>query len=483
MTYTPIPLESFGGLNLREDTFDVPITEAVSLSNVDVDVPGGIRSRDGSTRLNTSGATPTGTVNVIAPYSSTVVLTASTDTNTHYLTSITSGGAGAALGNIVAASGTPLNLVTLGVGASGATPESTRAYLSTNGVGVMQVWDGTTFAAASGRPLRIAAWEAQARLVQAGFTSTANSPSGSNGSPSTVFFSDAGAPSTYTASNFIHLTPGDGEQIQAVVSWRELLFVFKQSTLFVFYMVSTDSTGGAIFNYRTVELPDRFDGSTYNLACAGDDGVYFVTQYGVYRTAGDTPVKISDKVRAAFKPASAYTVTNLAWANGRLYATYNNNGAVLVWDRVGDYWLIYTLTIGPVAEWGVRAYFGSGSNLHYFVTGLYADNGADFQSSWMSGYSDFGSPEPKVIRQVTGWAALTAALSGAQTGLAYILSTEAGSYAGDVLTASTTAATQYVRKAARGRYFRFMLTSNGAPWSAQRVVYYLRDSRGAGSTV
>jgi hypothetical protein len=69
---------------------------------------------------------------------------------------------------------------------------------------------------------------------------------------STVMFSNAGQPESYTATNFVQLTPGDGESIRGVCNFGNQIFVFKESKFFVFTGPSTNSAGQPIFNYRIV---------------------------------------------------------------------------------------------------------------------------------------------------------------------------------------------------------------------------------------
>src|ERR1044072_673525 len=74
------------------------------------------------------------------------------------------------------------------------------------------------------------------RLIATAFgTLTTAGPGGTVTSPSHVYFSNAGQPEVWETDgasgrnrNFIVLTPGDGEQIMAAVSWRELVFIFKE---------------------------------------------------------------------------------------------------------------------------------------------------------------------------------------------------------------------------------------------------------------
>src|SRR5262245_19164836 len=78
------------------------------------------------------------------------------------------------------------------------------------------------------------------RLIATAYgTQPSAGPGGTQSTPSRVHFSNAGQPEEWEESgaagppqlgrNYIDLTPGDGEYIVAAVTWRELVFIFKQT--------------------------------------------------------------------------------------------------------------------------------------------------------------------------------------------------------------------------------------------------------------
>jgi hypothetical protein len=125
-------------------------------------------------------------------------------------------------------------------------------------------------------------------------------------------FSDAGAPETYSANNYVHLIPGDGEEIIGVCTFGNQLFVFKESKIFVFYGTATDSTGNPVFNYRTVVVGLYWrlhDYITGNWLRPSPDGVYFARQVtaSTRRMAGH-PVKVTSAVESrCFQAATGYS--------------------------------------------------------------------------------------------------------------------------------------------------------------------------------
>nr|PZN13623.1 MAG: hypothetical protein DIU75_22525 [Mycolicibacterium hassiacum] len=180
---------------------------------------------------------------------------------------------------------------------------------------------GTTHTPTSGRGWFVAVQPNDNRLIQAGFEDAASSPTGADGSPSTVFFSDPGAPDTYSQYSFVTLAPGDGEEITGVCTWRGLVFVFKETKFAVFYGNSVDETGTTVFNYRMVDLPYRIrrPGNAGELvATAGDDGVYISTEFGILKSTGGVPQDVYGPLRE--HGAMTYSnVMGVSWALGRLY--------------------------------------------------------------------------------------------------------------------------------------------------------------------
>ena len=92
--------------------------------------------------------------------------------------------------------------------------------------------------------------------------------------------------------NYIDLTPGDGEQIIAAVTWRELVFLFKQTKFFVLWGEGTGTDGNPTFHVR--QVVNNVGLASPQAVAVGRDGVYFANRRGVYRTNGSDPVLLSD---------------------------------------------------------------------------------------------------------------------------------------------------------------------------------------------
>lgn len=381
MATTPFPVETFGGLDLVSNPNNLA-GNAVDLLDVDFPSAGVIRSRPGLTQLGSSSPSSTG---YQAIYPTTLlggcfILVRTNGTN-NPIDLVGPGGYGN-VGTFTSGAGAvPVSFASLG------TPSSSLVYFTIYNYGgspsgyTIGKTDGSTVSTGTGKPRFVATWPTSNRLVQGCYRIAADSPSGANGSESTVFFSDPGAPDTYTANNFVTLRPGDGEVIVSIVAWRELLFVFKQSSVFVFYGESTDGDGNPVFNYRRVDLPTPIQLPTAPTAyappaCAGPDGVFYGTRAGVYALAGSTPERISSPIDPVFRSDTSVSSSVrsdprfnpvLSIAGNRLFATYVTISAgarTLVFNFLTKQWSLWTVPGGYVyASWPVL----SGSTASTYV--------------------------------------------------------------------------------------------------------------------
>jgi hypothetical protein len=117
---------------------------------------------------------------------------------------------------------------------------------------------------------------------------------------SSVNFSDAGDPETFTATNFVDLDPGDGEPITGVASYQDFVMVFKSQKFYVFYGEGTDQVGEPIFEYRKVTgIGCDVDGAV----AADHTGVYFLNlkHGGIFKTTGGPARPITDNVAQLFR--------------------------------------------------------------------------------------------------------------------------------------------------------------------------------------
>lgn len=497
-----VEVAQFGGLNLRDDPQEIGWQGAIDLLNVERDQLGRLRQRNGHTLFSDSGD----------PLS---VHAAHQSAGTDYLLTYTTTGSGGTTQILltrvdVAGTKTAYTAWTVGLWAQPTavvqfgTPTSELTFIASAAFGgnnaTLRKFDGSSVAKSTGDPRFVAVTPIDNRLVQAGFTAAAGSPTGANGSRSTVFFSDAGAPETYGANNYVHLTPGDGEQILAMATWGTYLFVFKESKFFVFYGTSTDGSGNPVFEYRRVDLAsplsdeDYADNSLHRLAVAGESGLYFATRDGIYQTTGGGPQRISGPVDPIFRQEAlphfndVGRLTGLSFADDRLFASYahTNNSAesMLVWNPRTDIWLRWRLHGTSVVPWNGTLYHSS-----HLLGGTYAtspaansnaattDAGTAIDSRYVTGFSDLGSPGiEKILRELridgTGTIGVSAAINDSAT-------TDTAA----TITLGTSPAVaqgrhRYSRRA-RNIAVRFDDVS-GAPWSVYRFLAEFQGERPPG---
>jgi hypothetical protein len=288
LAYQPFTIEAFGSLNLRADPLELGSSGATDLLNVDFDRPGSVRTRPGSTKLNSSAFTA-GTVQRVFEWPETrAPLRYSLSGTTVTIDVLDSGGTDSVFTTWTGAGvgGTYFGHAFIGTAttkymfiAQQIVPGHRRVVRRVDSLG--------TNAASVGSCFCIAAW--QERLILANIETA---PAGAVTGDSVVFFSGAGTPETFSATDFIRPGLNDGEPITALVAWHELLFIFKQTRMFIVYGTSVASDGSAVFNSGPSTCPP---GSTGHVAAgefpvvAGPDAVYMALADGIYVSTGGPP--------------------------------------------------------------------------------------------------------------------------------------------------------------------------------------------------
>lgn len=410
----------FGGLNLRDDPQEVGPDAAIDVNNVDLLDGGRFSTRDGYTQWTTGSA------------ESTVVQFLARDRTTATPRLIGSVGADLVVwdddGSVFA------RQAAVSAGGYGAVSAASVSGASNRGVyipvidGQVWKWDGAVFS----DPLigsswsQVAAWKD--RLVQAG-------------SRDFLRFSDPDdidTEATY-AANTIAVGKGDGESIVGMRVWRELLFAFKSSKFYVFYDVSTDTTGGAIFNYRAVETGVGlwgkravetgaiFPANTLNTnpSVAASDALYFLGRDGIYRTTGGPPELISRQLdplflggadlvlqpetRAYMEEFGSLIITSISTTTGYRQIVYN---------RATNSFTVYDLPAGPLCRQEFTAgtrelMFGGSTTKHIYrhSSAQTTDAGAAIAWRYQSGWYDLGSPNSKRVGPLSAWGSGTVTAS------------------------------------------------------------------------
>lgn len=386
---TPYPIQSFGGLNITDDPMDVGALAATAMSNVALDTPGLLRTRDG---YHQTATTTTAANNLYLHYAEpTAYLISDSATKLEAFTF-----AGTAIASVAC---TGLHAIT-----TYGSPGAPVAYAIGRNDSTLRKFNGTAWSTVGGTApttgAGIAVMTASNRLVIAG--------------GDRVSFSDAGAPETYGVNNWVDLTPGDGEFIAGACSWQGLVFVWKQSKFFVFYSTSVDADGLPIFNYRTVEgtglTPEAF-----RSVLSTPQGVYYISSSGIHLTQGGASTLVSQALSPLFGGGRSSamqlgTAVNLAWHRGRLFVVLkplSGDARVFVYYSTANAWAEWDLFDGK----GSGAFCGSShSDAVFFVNGsdsaiydcspaLTTDNGTAITWSYTSGRYPLSDPGRVAITQ------------------------------------------------------------------------------------
>lgn len=463
----PVVIERFGGLDLRGDPGEG--AQAIDLLNVTLE-PGRVRVRDGSEEAVAGlGAQAAGAFPFYRAAGLQLITAHAAEVFAH-----------TAAGVLVASSG-----LLVGVqeqrGVTGAAIGTTTAsffYIhgaTSSGPGEVVRWNGAAWAL-------IATFPAAIRTLT---TSPIDNRLVVGAANSKVSFSDPGAPETYGANNYVHLTPGDGEEINGGAAYNNQVFIFKRSKFFVFYGTSTDSTGNPVFNYRGIEAGVGMANHTPQAVCTGADGVYFLADDGIYRTTGGAPVKVSqaldplfDGTTSTFWQGGTYSVAaglggRLTWLDGNLYAFLPSTGKIFVLDTQLGAWSVWSLsTAYGLTSLPASGTYGdrprllvstAGGKMLRVKPGLTTDDGTAIVSRYRASFDSFGASERKRIREtiVEGigspslqWSSDWGALGTA-----------------DTLTLGTSPAvdTARQRRASRGRFFSFQVGASSGAWSVNRI--------------
>lgn len=409
-----LPVEDFGrGLNLVSG----PLDPSYAIDALDVTYGRAIRSRPGYLTRTSS----THTYTKLCPWKNTAGL--------NYLLSARSGNT-----DVVSGSGTVdyTTAKTFTDAVSFGSPGSECAYLA-NGSDTVFKFTGAAFSSPANQPKAkyLAIQSPDNRLVATGFTAGANGPSGATVSESTVYFSDEGAPETWSTNNYVNLTPGDGEKITGVTSWRNMVFVFKESKFFVFNGNSVGADGNPVFDFREVSgaglvAPDAI--------AVTPNGVYFLSKDGIYVTNGGNPQRILEQeMGPIFAPSgfsSNYFTSGAinqpevggaaaAFWKGRVYFAVpmgdsTTNNRIIVYDLNFGWWTVYSIPAADLTAWETDGeidlwFANTGGEIAQHAEHYYNDDSVAIPAFSRQAWLDVGSRVS--ARQLKVWGLGTASVS------------------------------------------------------------------------
>lgn len=492
MAYSAVSVERFPGLDLRADPGES--RGALDAQNVSID-PDAVRTRGGLQTFYTAAAKPS-FLDRFQRVSGAVQMIMAQKTATNTYQAIRSDGTVLASSSLTGTSD---------YGASGVALGTTAAeyFFLTYGGSTMRRWDGSAWSTPGGTfPAStkiVTILPTDQRLVVVTDADV-------------VWFSDPGASETFTANNFLRLTPGDGERIQGAATYHNLTFIFKQTRFFVFYGTSDNPSapGTPLFNYRTENTGVGMYYPSPQSVCTGRDGVYFIGQDGVYRTTGGKPEKVSQ----ALDPFWSQTTSSF-WQGGEWAETTTNSnipGRVVSFNN----WLFVSLPVSSSANvvfvynldtqvwsmWNINAsaivpfpyglavtvstttdviYFADAVSLkigRYDLSATSDHSGTAIVSRYRMPFEHYGSPGEKRLREVIleGSGSPTVQLSRDWGAL--------GTGGAVTLGTSPAVASGRRREALRGRAFSLQFGASSGAWQLYRAQVNLDPAiRPAGVTV
>jgi hypothetical protein len=543
--YRPFQFADFsGGLNLRDKSDAVGDKEAIDLLNVTFTDRGAIRQRDGYADLTPDDLT--NRVDSLAPFYTIAGVRQMIAGCGNRLEAINS--IGAVVASATGLGGGPYDFERF------ADPTHEWLYAA-NGIDTVRRWDGVAWTAptatvngAAGQAmpragaLAVTAVHAGAasgtnasnRLVATAFGAQTNAgPGGAATTPSRVYVSNAGQPEVWETDgaagppvrgrNFFDLTPGDGEQIMAAVTWRELVVVFKETKFFILWGEGTNIDATPSFQIR--EVVNNVGCAGRLLAAAGRDGVYFLNRRGVYRTTGNDPTLLSDiidplwtgdpEVYYGGDPINLAEIarSRLIWHEEQLYVAVPTgsrayNDRLLVYSLGGKWWTVHDIAASALAAFRRvnqeelhHGYATGPQRVGRHNPGSPNDRDQPITARWRSGWSDYNNPSQKTFRENKVWGSGAARVSfsidfnrtlhanvdtlfgqdsewpldGSGVTWDEWLALNSGRWpgAGQVAVAS-------VRTAVQGTVFstQFSSSPQASSWSVHRITRHLREVRG-----
>ena len=457
MALEPIRVSQWQGLNLAADPGDAGLNRAISLQNVELDLNGTIRTRPGFDQADaTARANPVWLIHDAEdPETPAVTLLQSTEIVTWNAATLTSVGTA--------------------TGYTGAT-HIVRGFIADYGGSDIVSGGGVEV---NDLPAKFLAIQPVDDRLVAGY---AGRPSASS---DRVHFSNPGAAVgdlTFGTDDWVDIAPGRGA-IRMVVSWENLLFVFKDNLFAVFYGNSTDSSGGAVFNYRMV---DTGIGASYDYAaCAAQDGVYFVNRDGVYRTTGGKPELVSaalqpffdERSNGFFAASGPLSSPRIHAGEDRLYVWQAGSTGMFVMDLRSREWTYWVLGVAPAALLPMETprevvFVSSTGQLYHLAPDYTDDNGTDIASHYQSGYGELAEgAKVRVRRFLLEGSGTVNHATAADYGTA-------GTAASVTMGTAPAVALSYDTRSAQCRGLSFKVSATSGAWSLNRWTALLADRRG-----
>jgi hypothetical protein len=287
-----------GGLNFRADQFQLADNESPDMKNVEIDPRGGLFSRGGMERINTTAVSGTWSPKMLHSfYGATPRVMLGTGAKIYQSTGGNFTALAYSVGNDIAVSntagpsfanwGTKLYMATGINGASSYSWVTTDTYATAIPVLTNSTWNNNYNSPGSNR------------FPRANYLAVHNNKMFAagihlNGAeyPNRLYWSHEDEPTDWAADDYIEINAG-GSAINALAVVQGTLVIFKTNAIFVLFGYDSD-------DFRLVEIANNLGASYHYSVAQTEDGVYFYSApEGLFFYDG---VSIQDKF-SALRPA------------------------------------------------------------------------------------------------------------------------------------------------------------------------------------
>jgi hypothetical protein len=366
------PISSWhGGLNLRDDAFQISEHELSDAENIVVFPQGGIERRRALDTFSVSGLTVApaniwqflgaGVSQVVVQHGNDVAFATSSGAFTVWNPDgLTTAGVmrAAALGTLTGAGALNVNDESLYIQRN-----AERAGLRFRGSGAASAVLADA-AAAFNDDLTA---PAGGRLPVARFVAThlnylwnAYTLEGGNAHKNRVRFSHPGEPEDYRTNDYLDVDSGvDSDEITGIVAFGDRLFVFKQRSVYAITGYSPE-TFEVFPVVQGVGAPSQEAIAVSRFGLAFYDpmlGVHLITQRGEVQWLW---AHLADAIQDATIQAGSVDGVTACWLDDRLFVSVpwgagaTSNTRTFVYDPVlgkGGAWYVYTYGVGPMLDW------------------------------------------------------------------------------------------------------------------------------------
>jgi hypothetical protein len=340
-----------GGLNLRDDRFDLRPNESWDLDNVDVDGAGGFRLRKGFTTEETIGSGSDRCRSIILNQPDSQVLY-------HVGGTVYYDNAG---------TWTSIGVTGVTAGPCRGVVHKSKLYIQKYATGDAVTWDGSTLVTLDepsvdgwqndyASPSGVSMPRARCIVIRNNFAVIGNTSEDASGYVKygcRLRWSHPADAGSWREDDYIDINHGmEGDEITALAKFRDQLIVFKNNSMYAVY-------GNTADDLVVTELAVNIGTPSQETVAETPFGVFFLSrQEGVMLLSEDGLRPVSDKLRPIWFDGTVnmadIAVSQVGWVNGRLWVSVPHSGSstpnytyVLDPETGNGAWTRYSRGFGP----------------------------------------------------------------------------------------------------------------------------------------